>query len=227
MILQRDITEQKALVYFNSDGKTAYSNGGKMICPYCKKEITVDTGFCPECGQDISNNTRQDQSDSYWEKVNREDTERSKAYKDRVNKEKREARTRKNKVLVSAVLILAVLVAGAFGITKFQQYQTKMINQVKTELIGKTLTAHSSHMEGLGWIHHEYWQLSFVDKSNLDYAYIQTVGPAEDDEQPEYKGTYSYTVSRSIIGKYTIRVNGASYKLKMNDRNVPSGISRG
>lgn len=198
----------------------------KMICPYCKKEITVDTGFCPECGQDISNSTRQNQSDSYWKNVNREDTERSKEYKNLVNKEKQEVRTRKNKAFVSTVLILIVLVAGAFGIFKFQQYQTQMINQVKAELVGKTLTAHSTHMEGLGWIHHEYWQLSFVDESNLDYAYIQTVGPAEDDEKPEYKGTYSYTVSRSVTGKYTIKVNGTTYELNVNDENVPKSISR-
>ena len=127
---------------------------------------------------------------------------------------------------MSTVLILIVLVAGAFGIFKFQQYQTQMINQVKAELVGKTLTAHSTHMEGLGWIHHEYWQLSFVDESNLDYAYIQTVGPAEDDEQPEYKGTYSYTVSRSVTGKYTIKVNGTTYELNVNDENVPKSISR-
>lgn len=197
-----------------------------MICPYCKKEITVDTGFCPECGQDISNSTRQNQSDSYWKNVNSEDTERSKEYKNLVNKEKQEVRTRKNKALASTILILIVLVAGAFGIFKFQQYQTQMINQVKAELVGKTLTAHSTHMEGLGWIYHEYWQLSFVDESNLDYAYIQTVGPAEDDEQPEYIGTYSYTVSRSVTGKYTIKVNGTTYELNVNDENVPKSISR-
>lgn len=197
-----------------------------MICPYCKKEITIDTGFCPECGQDISNSTRQNQSDSYWKNVNREDTERSKEYKNLVNKEKQEVRTRKRKALLSTVLIMILIVAGAFGIFKFQQYQTQMLNQVKAELVGKTLTTHSSHMEGLGWIHHEYWQLSFIDETNLDYAYIQTVGPAEDDEQPEYKGTYSYTVSRSVIGKYTIKVNGTTYTLNVNNENIPTSISR-
>lgn len=196
-----------------------------MICPYCKKEITVDTGFCPECGQDISNSTHQNQSDSYWKNVNREDTERSKEYKNLVNKEKQQVCTRKNKALVSTVLILIALLAGAFGIFKFQKYQTQMINQVKAELVGETLTAHSTHMEGLGWIYHEYWQLSFVDESNLDYAYIQTVGPAKDDEQPQYKGTYSYTVSRSVTGKYTIQVNGTTYELNVNDENVPKSIS--
>lgn len=141
-----------------------------MICPYCKKEIATNTGFCPECGQDISNSARQNQSDSYWKNVNREDAERSREYKNRINKENKEIRTRKYKALASTVLILIVLVAGAFGIFKFQQYQTQMINQVNADLVGKTLTAHSSHMEGLGWIYHEYWQLTFVDESNLEYG---------------------------------------------------------
>ena len=196
-----------------------------MICPYCKKEITVDTGFCPECGQDISNSTPQNLSDSYWKNVNFEDIERSKEQNNLINKEKQEARTRKNKALISTILVLIALVSGGFGIFKFQQYQIQMINEVKAGLVGKTLTAHSTHMEGLGWIYHEYWQLSFGDENNLDYAYIETVGPTEDDEQPEYEGTYSYTVSRSLTGKYTIKVNGTTYELNVNNENVPQGIS--
>lgn len=216
----------KNFVWRNKDEEDSFiSTEDEMICPYCKKEITVDTGFCPECGQDISNSIRPNQSDSYWTNINRENTERSKEYKNFVHKEKQKMHTRRAKTLVSTVLILILLVAGTLGILKFQRYQAQMINQVKAELVGKTLTAHSTHMEGLGWIHHEYWQLSFVDESNLDYAYIQTVGPAKDDEQPEYKGTYSYKVSRSIIGKYTINVNGDTYELNVNDENVPRSIS--
>ncbi len=197
-----------------------------MLCPYCKKEIKTDTGFCPECGQDILNNARQSQSDSYWKNVNQEDTERSKEYKNLVNKERQKARTRKRKVVISNILILIVVATGIFGVFKFQEYQTEMLNQVKTELIGKTLTAHSSHMDGIFWTQHEYWQLSFVDESNLDYAYIQTVGSAEDHENPKYQGTYTYTLSRSVIGKYTIKVNGDTYELKVNNKNIPQSISR-
>lgn len=118
------------------------------------------------------------------------------------------------------------MVVISLGIFKYQQYQSQMVDEVKEGLVGETFTAHSTHMEGLGWIHHEYWQLKFVDEESLEYSYIQTVGPAEDDEIPKYQGTYSYTVSRSITGKYTVRVNGASYELKVNDENVPRGISR-
>ncbi len=197
-----------------------------MLCPYCKKEIKTNTGFCPECGQDILNNARQSQSDSYWKNVNQEDTERSKEYKNLVNKERQKARTRKRKVVISNILILIVVATGIFGVFKFQEYQTEMLNQVKTELIGKTLTAHSSHMDGIFWTQHEYWQLSFVDESNLDYAYIQTVGSAEDHEKPKYQGTYTYTLSRSVIGKYIIKVNGDTYELKVNNKNIPQSISR-
>ena len=82
-------------------------------------------------------------------------------------------------------------------------------------------------MEGLAWIMNEYWQLTFIDKKNLDYAYIETTGPREeDDEVPQYKGTYNYTVSRSITGSYKISTNGATYRLYVNDNNEVQGITR-
>lgn len=197
-----------------------------MVCPYCKKTISVNTSFCPECGQDISNKTQQSQSDAYWKNVNIEDAARSKEYKSIIAKSKQEATSRRNKKLITTAIILVLMVVISLGIFKYQQYQSQMVDEVKEGLVGETFTAHSTHMEGLGWIHHEYWQLKFVDEESLEYSYIQTVGPAEDDEIPKYQGTYSYTVSRSITGKYTVRVNGASYELKVNDENVPRGISR-
>ena len=109
---------------------------------------------------------------------------------------------------------------------QFGKYQNEMTEQVMSELVGKTFTASDSHMEGLGWIHYEYWQLTFKDEDNLDYAYIETVGPREDDEKPVYEGTYSYTLSRSMFGNYTVSVNGTTYKIKVNDSNEPTGISR-
>ena len=197
-----------------------------MICPYCKKEISNGTVFCPNCGQEISTSQSQSQSDAYWTRVNQEDSKRSSEYKKMVGEAKREANSRRRKKIVTTVLILTAIALAVFGIAKFQQNQSELIAEVKSGLIGKTMTAHSTHMEGLGWIHHEYWQLTFVDEDTLDYAYIQTVGPAEDDEQPKYQGTYSYTISRSIFGEYTIRVNGATYELRVSDDNVPRGISR-
>ena len=196
-----------------------------MICPYCKKEIKDNTGFCPECGQDISVTENKNQTDIYWRNINKEGVKRSEEYKSLVKRSKQEAAKRRNKYLLTTVFVLVLIGGSVLGLIRFQQYQKQMLEEVNAGLVGKTLTAHSSHMEGLGWIHHEYWQLTFIDEGNLEYAYIQTVGPKEDDENLEYKGTYSYSVSRSITGKYTIEVNGESYELKVDDDNVPKSIS--
>lgn len=196
-----------------------------MICPYCKHEILVNAEFCPECGQKITNNTSQNQVSSYWENVNRKNIGRSKEYRDIVTKDRHEIRIRKIKVTFIAALILIIFISSTFGIIKFQQYQTQMVKQIKTELVGKTFITHSSHIEGFGWVYHEYWQLSFIDENKLDYSYIKTSGPAEEDEQPQYIDTYSYTIVRSITGKYTVEVNGTTFELYVNEENIPQGIS--
>ena len=105
-------------------------------------------------------------------------------------------------------------------------HRLQLIAEMQAQLVGKTLTAHSTHMEGLGWIIHEYSQLTFNDESSLDYAFISTTGPKEEDELPQYEGTYNYTVSRTITGSYKISTDGKVYELKVNDNNEVTGISR-
>lgn len=197
-----------------------------MICPYCKKQIIDNNQFCPECGQNLAVTSGTDSTDTFWGTVNKEDTERHRKYKDITDRSVKDVRDRRNKSLVTVIILLAAIVAAIFGIMQFSKYQNEMTEKVMSELVGKTLTAQDSHVEGLGWIHYEYWQLTFIDEENLDYAYIETVGPREDDEKPVYEGTYSYTLSRSVFGNYTIRVNGTTYKLNVNDSNKPTGISR-
>lgn len=197
-----------------------------MICPYCKKQISDNNQFCPECGQNLAVTSGTDSTDTFWGTANKEDTERHRKYKDITNRGVKNMRDRRNKSMLTVVILLVAVIAAIFGIMQFSKYQNAMTEKVMSELVGQTLTAHDSHMEGLGWIHHEYWQLTFKDEENLDYAYIETIGPREDDEKPVYKGTYSYTLSRSVFGNYTIRVNGTTYKLNVNDSNKPTGISR-
>lgn len=197
-----------------------------MFCPYCKKELKINTEFCPHCGQNITEAKKQSQIDDYWEKIDQENIKYLKKYKRLAEESKREANIHRNKKMATIIIVLAIIIISALSILKFQQYRNNLIDEVKIGLVDKTLTAHSTHMEGLGWIHHEYWQLTFIDEENLDYSYIQTVGPAEDDEKPVYKGTYSYKVSRSIVGKYTIKFNGNSFELRVNDENIPKSISR-
>ncbi|MEQ3155550.1 hypothetical protein [Agathobacter rectalis] len=165
-------------------------------------------------------------ANSFWRTVNKEDSERNRKYKDITDRGVKNVRDRRRKSIVTAIVLLIAVIAAIFGIMQFGKYQNEMTEQVMSELVGKTFTASDSHMEGLGWIHYEYWQLTFKDEDNLDYAYIETVGPREDDEKPVYEGTYSYTLSRSMFGNYTVSVNGTTYKIKVNDSNEPTGISR-
>lgn len=197
-----------------------------MICPYCNKQISDKNQFCPECGQNLATASENNSANSFWGTVNKEDSERSRKFKDITDRGVKNVRDRRRKSIVTAIVLLIAVIAAIFGIMQFSKYQNEMTEKMMSELVGKTLTAHDSHMEGLGWIHHEYWQLTFKDEDNLDYAYIETVGPREDDEKPIYKGTYSYTLSKSVFGNYTVRFNGTTYKLKVNDSNVPTGISR-
>jgi hypothetical protein len=197
-----------------------------MICPYCNKQISDKNQFCPECGQNLATASENNSANSFWETVNKEDSERNRKYKDITDRGVKNVRDRRRKSIVTAIVLLIAVIAAIFGIMQFGKYQNEMTEQVMSELVGKTFTASDSHMEGLGWIHYEYWQLTFKDEDNLDYAYIETVGPREDDEKPVYEGTYSYTLSRSMFGNYTVSVNGTTYKIKVNDSNEPTGISR-
>lgn len=121
---------------------------------------------------------------------------------------------------------MAVITIGIIGgALKFQQYQEDMVRRVEFNLQGKALTVHSSHVEGLGWIYHEYRQFIFTEENTVDYYYIETSGPKEDDEMPEYQGTYTYIVTRSLIGNYNIKINGSIYDLSVDEDNIPTDIS--
>lgn len=197
----------------------------KEICPYCKKEIVRNLNFCSNCGQELFGVKDSEKVGAYWNAANEEAREWSKQSKIYAEKKKQEELMHRKQSLSVKLLIAVIIIIGVFSVYKVQNYQSQMINQVKQQLIGKTMKTHSTHMEGLGWIYHEYYQLTFKDNDTLDYAYIETVGPASDEEQPRYQGTYSYTISLSLMGEYTVKVNGDTYKLNVNDENKPTSIS--
>lgn len=197
-----------------------------MLCPFCKKEIDESNGFCPECGQKLEQRIQISESEHFWDELNKDASKRNEQYKKQVNKVKKEEKIHSNKTVLSFVLIIAVIMTVVFGRMKYNAYSSKKIAEVQSQLIGQTFTAHDEHMEGLGWIMNEYWQLTFLDNSNLKYAYLETTGPKEENENPEYKGTFDYSISRSLVGTYTISTNGETYELKINDDNKITGITR-
>ena len=197
-----------------------------MICPHCNKQINDDNQFCPICGQRLDTSLENDSVNSYWNAVNTEESKRHNTYKNIMDRELKSLRKRRYLSLAKVFILLIAIAAFIFGEIKYDKYSKEMVSQMQTKLIGNTFIAHDSHMEGLGFLHHKYWQLTFKDEENLDYAYIETLGPREDDEKPEYKDTYSYTVSRTIFGKYKVRTNGTTYKIEVDANNEPIGISR-
>ncbi len=196
-----------------------------MKCPYCGKKIDITSGFCTECGQNITNSVSTKNTDMYWSEVNKDDMQRVQEQKQFERQIASGRRIRANRRTILFVFVGIIIVTIVWGFLGYRSYSRNMVAEIKKNLVGQTFTAHDEHMEGLGWIHHEYWQLTFKDDSSLDYAYIETIGPKENDEKPIYEGTYGYTVSRSITGVYSIETNGATYELKVNN-NMPTGISR-
>lgn len=197
-----------------------------MVCPYCNIEIQSDSPFCPHCGQSIQSAGHLKGTDTYWKNVSNEQAENYDTYKSTIDESQRAINSKRMKKRIAAA-VLAILIAGvSLGIFRYQQFNSQMVFQVRNKLIGRTLTATSDHMEGLGFLYYEYWQLTFTDDQNVRYAYIETAGPAEADEDPRYQGTYHYTLTRSITGKYTILVNGETYELSVNNNNEPVRISR-
>lgn len=194
-----------------------------MVCPYCKKEIENGLVYCPNCGQIISGNESQDKVDSYWEDINHKDEIRFKQSESFIEKERLEIKNRNKKKakLLITLLIIGILVVISFS--KYQQYQTEMISEVKEGLFRKTFTTRTSHSKGFS-IYYEYYQLTFKEKDKVIYAYIKTQGPAEDDEKPVVQGTYPYNVVRTFTGKYRLNVHGVAFELKVDEENIPKGI---
>lgn len=192
-----------------------------MICPYCKKEVQAEGDFCPECGQLVQNCGKQEQSEVYWRNVNREDSARFRTDQSQAAEKKRMRNLLRNKKAVAGAVLLAVIAAVCLGVFRYQRYNNQQISAVRRNLAGKTMTATADHAEGLGTLYYEYWQLTFQPDGTVRYAYIETQGPAESNEKPRYQGTYSYTLTRSMTGKYTLLVNGEEYELEVGSDNMP------
>ena len=197
-----------------------------MNCPYCNKKISDDTKFCPHCGQTVSVSSSKS-VENYWSTVNKEDKQRSAEYGAVIDEKARIANTRRTKAIVTAVIIIAVVAGVIFGFVNLQNSGEKTLSEVKAKLPGESFTYTSSQMESGFWIHYYYYRLDFKDDGQLDYYYLTTVGPKESDDSFELRGTYSYNISRSIFGKYSISFAGESFELKVSeDDNIPKSIKK-
>ena len=195
-----------------------------MNCPYCNKQIPDNTRFCPHCGQTVEIGNSSSSVNSYWGKVNQEDRQRSAQYGAVMNEKAQIQNSRRMKSIVIAIVVVALFAGGIFGFINIQSDSTKKLEQVKTELPGNSYTCQYSQTEAGFWIHYYYYKLDFNKDGTLDYYYLTTVGPRENDDKFEHKGTLIYDISRSIFGKYESKVNGDSFILNVDDENHPKSI---
>ena len=95
-----------------------------MTCPYCKKEVTMSAGFCPECGLSISKKCDTENLKTYWNRIN---SAREKYLLEKekiILNEKKEKNIRITKAVLIVLVILLMLGAGAAAWnTKQRKYE--------------------------------------------------------------------------------------------------------
>ena len=197
-----------------------------MICPYCNNQINDENPFCPKCGQTLVSPSQTDAVKAYWNTTYQEERERCNEYEYWLKKSVDNVRQNRHESMGLIMLLLVVTVGFLFGMNRYYDHQNEMIESMREALVGKTFSTKDSYHDITLSHYYQYWSLTFKDKENLDYAYLETLGPCEDGEKPEYKGTYPYTLSRSMSGKYTITIQNEKYTLEVDENNAPKGISR-
>lgn len=198
-----------------------------MICPYCKKEIPDSSVFCDGCGQSILQSQDSAASNKYWSNVEAEDKKRDQQYKKDATAMKSQRNSARAKSMGIAIAIIIAVIIGIFIAVSVSNSHAAALEEVKSNLPGKELSCNYSRTETGFWIHYYYYTLEFNDDGTLDYYYLTTVGPAEDDELPTHKGTYTYSITRNILGDYIISFGSESFTMTVSDSNVPRSISYG
>lgn len=196
-----------------------------MKCPYCKKEIDETSLFCVACGQSVCQEQETSESDSYWSKVENDDKKRNQEYQRTVTRQRSEANTRNAKKLVVIISLISLVVIAMFVMISITNANNAELEAVKANLPGRELKCSYSQTETGFWIHYYYYVLKFNSDGTLDYYYLTTVGPAERDEVPVLKGTYTYSVTRNILGDYIISFGNESFSMTVSDDNVPRSLS--
>lgn len=83
-----------------------------MNCPFCGKEITDNSVFCPECGQSLTNSKQSENVNEYWAKVQQENKKAETEHKEEIKKIEDEKKSKRHMFLVG-LLICAIVVGIA------------------------------------------------------------------------------------------------------------------
>lgn len=198
-----------------------------MKCPYCNKEISDTSIFCAECGQSIKQEQKSSTSENYWSMVVNDDKCRNQEYLKTATRQRSETNTQRTKRLAVIISLIALVAVSLFAAVSITNANNTELEAVKSNLPGKELKCSYSQTEAGFWIHYYYYTLKFNSDGTLNYYYLTTVGPAKKDEVPTLKGTYTYTITRNILGDYFITFGNESFTMTVSDDNVPRSLSYG
>lgn len=115
---------------------------------------------------------------------------------------------------------ISVVLAGlfvAFLMWRNVVHQNEVLIEVKANLIGQTFSCYD-YVDKSFWSNgpSSNWEISFVDDTNAKYSFNKR-------EDPEYVGTFEYTITRSFFGKTIIRTNGERFQLEISG-TTPTGL---
>lgn len=196
-----------------------------MKCPYCKKEIDNSSVFCVNCGQNIGKNEDTITSDKYWSTIENDDKKRNQEHLKKSFAQKKHNNSMRAKKIVLFIVIAVIVSSIILVISNIISNNNEELLAVKENLSGQELKCSYSQTEAGFWIHYYYYKIKFNDDGTLDYYYLTTIGPAEEDDSYEHKGNYIYAIDRTILGDYIIEFANEKFTMEVSSNNLPEKLS--
>lgn len=194
-----------------------------MKCPYCSTEITIQTDFCPNCGQSIvATDYGAQKVDEFWNEASENDRLRFQQHKDIVDDYLHLEKSNRYRTIAVWATMLLVSLAIVFGIYHYSTESSAQMARVQASLPGHSFSCTYVTTTGLPLFttSHHYCMLKFSDDGTV--SYYESFGR---NDPKELKGTYQYTVNRSIGGKYTIAFSGMKFELEVTRDYEVNSIS--
>lgn len=87
-----------------------------MICPFCNKELSDSSQFCPKCGQEMPFDSSTVALSSFWEPVNKRSMEFEQECIEIAKQRANEAKAQQHKTILAVVALVIVMACTGLGI---------------------------------------------------------------------------------------------------------------
>lgn len=197
-----------------------------MKCKYCGYELSESAVFCDNCGQQVVLSIRDEKSEQFWSRGEKNNVNLNEDYAKNKAAEKkrgRQIKAKKSITVFSVVIIVVSIISIVIGL--INNSENNMV-ELKENLPGSKLeTYYSKTQPPLFSNIYYYHALKFNDDGTLDYYYVSTGGPREDDEPLEYVDTYTYSLSKKFLGDYVIQFSDMEFRLGVVNGCEPDWIT--